>query len=280
VSFEHELLESLQSHKLSFKVPVFLKNLRDGRTHITLKSGAECCVCELIPGALPKTKGARQIGAASGELCTTLAKLPPMKSPCPTPPYYDLYAVHHAMSRERFLKEMQTEQFAGVRKWIDTLVEETQDIDRKVNGEYQLKNLPRQLIHGDLHYDNVLSDDNGVTGLLDFEFAAYDWRAMELAICLSKYAGEANALEIFADFADGFCEKGLLTRTEVEAIPDLIILRVLSNVVYFVGRAVAGEDSIDSLVRRAETYSNRVAWLKANRDSIVELIDKRMSKHY
>jgi Ser/Thr protein kinase RdoA (MazF antagonist) len=25
-----------------------------------------------------------------------------------------------------------------------------------------------------------------VSGLLDFEFCAFDWRAMELAICLSK----------------------------------------------------------------------------------------------
>ena len=280
VNFEHEVLESLQAHKLSFKVPVFLKNLRDGRSHMPLANGAESCVCELIPGALPKTKGARQIGEASGELCSTLAKLPVMKSPCPTPPYYDLYAVHHAMSREKFLQEMQTEQFAGVRQWADVLVKEILEIDDLVNGEYQRRDLPRQLIHGDLHYDNILCDDSGVTGLLDFEFAAYDWRAMELAICLSKYAGEANALEIFTDFVDGFGVKGVLTRPEVEAIPDLIILRVLSNVVYFVGRAVAGEDSMDSLIKRAETYSKRVAWLKSNRGVIVDLIDARMSKNY
>lgn len=41
---------------------------------------------------------------------------------------------------------------------------------------------PKQLIHGDLHYDNVLVDDEKVSGLLDFEFAAFDWRAMELAV--------------------------------------------------------------------------------------------------
>ena len=43
-----------------------------------------------------------------------------------------------------------------------------------------------QLIHGDLHYDNVLVENGKVTGLLDFEFCASDWRAMELAVCLSK----------------------------------------------------------------------------------------------
>ena len=39
-----------------------------------------------------------------------------------------------------------------------------------------------------IHYMyTVLCEDGRVTGLLDFEFAAYDWRAMELAVCLSKY---------------------------------------------------------------------------------------------
>jgi Ser/Thr protein kinase RdoA (MazF antagonist) len=37
-----------------------------------------------------------------------------------------------------------------------------------------------------LHYDNVLVENGKVTGLLDFEFCAHDWRAMELAVCLSK----------------------------------------------------------------------------------------------
>ena len=35
-----------------------------------------------------------------------------------------------------------------------------------------------------------------VSGVLDFEFAAYDWRAMELAVCLSKYAAEDKPLEL------------------------------------------------------------------------------------
>ena len=64
----------------------------------------------------------------------------------------------------------------------------------------RIQGLPSQLIHGDLHYDNVLVNDGKVSGLLDFEFAMYDWRAMELAICLSKYAGEEDAFKYFEEF--------------------------------------------------------------------------------
>ncbi len=33
----------------------------------------------------------------------------------------------------------------------------------------------------------MLVEGDVVTGLLDFEFCAYDWRAMELAVALSKW---------------------------------------------------------------------------------------------
>jgi Ser/Thr protein kinase RdoA (MazF antagonist) len=42
----------------------------------------------------------------------------------------------------------------------------------------------------------VLVQDGKVTGLLDFEFSAIDYRAMELAVCLSKYAGEPEAMQV------------------------------------------------------------------------------------
>ena len=38
--------------------------------------------------------------------------------------------------------------------------------------------LPIQLIHADLHYDNVLVDGDRVSGLLDFEFSVHDWRGI------------------------------------------------------------------------------------------------------
>ena len=56
------------------------------------------------------------------------------------------------------------------------------------------------MIHGDMHYDNVLVYEGKVSGLLDFEFCAWDFRAMELAICLSKYASESDANDLLVSF--------------------------------------------------------------------------------
>ena len=148
-------------------------------------------------------------------------------------------------------------------------------MDKKIESTYEA--LPTQLIHGDLHQDNILVKDNKVTGCLDFEFAMYDYRAMEIAICLSKYAGEEKALEYFEEFISGYAETGVLTAAEAEAVPDLINLRVLSNVVYFVGRAIAKEDSIESLTSRIENYTGRIKWQNDNADAVINMIKSKMT---
>jgi hypothetical protein len=55
-----------------------------------------------------------------------------------------------------------------------------------------------------------------------------------------------------------------VTDEEIEWLPTLIKLRVLETVVYFVARAVSGEDDISQLALRAENYAKRVTWIEDN----------------
>ena len=107
----------------------------------------------------------------------------------------------------------------NLRPFADFMRDYVLEMDEKIEGEY--KGLPEQLIHGDMHYDNILVDKTAgkVTGILDFEFVMYDWRAMELAICLSKYAGEEGALRYFEDFISGYSKTAPMTEKEAEAVP-------------------------------------------------------------
>jgi Ser/Thr protein kinase RdoA (MazF antagonist) len=52
--------------------------------------------------------------------------------------------------------------------------------------------LAKQVIHGDLHFLNVMVEGDKVSGLLDFEFCVYDWRVMELAVALVRDAGRGG----------------------------------------------------------------------------------------
>lgn len=298
VKFEHTVLQKLQEmegSRFSFQVPNFLTALKDYSststttsngssselppTMVQLSNGSQACMCTLIPGQLPKLSCARDIGRACGELNTALARLTPHISPslCNCAPYADMYKVHHAITPENFLATMQSSAFDHVRDTATRMTQETLDIIERCQNKYKTS-LPTQLIHGDLHYDNVLvnKEEEKVTGLLDFEFCSFDWRALEMAISLSKYAGEEpDAMPYFDDFIDGYSETGTLTLEEARAIPDLINLRILSNVVYFCGRSVAGEDDISSLTTRIENYEKRVNWIKEHGDQIVtRIIDK------
>lgn len=232
VRFEHAIMKQLQRKSLSFQTPKALPTLHDPElTHTLLSSGDEACVFEVIPGTLPKLQAVTAIGRACGELHTAMGEIQISREDCEQPPYYQLFAVHHAINRDLFYETIHSTAFDGARPAIDRLVQHVRDLEQRLDL-FQSKHLPEQLIHGDLHYDNVLinTEDGTVTGLLDFEYCGFDWRAMELAVCLSKYAGEPDPFQYFEPFVMGYGQTATLSPDEIDSIPDLMILRIISNV--------------------------------------------------
>lgn len=274
VAFEHDLLLQLGRQPLSFQVPRALPALGSGARHVKLSSGDDACVFEIIPGSLAKTTGPREVGRATGELCTAMGRLDMggRETEAPVAPYYDVFRVHHSLDREGFYRQVvENPGFDVCRADIDSLASGIRAIEPKL-AAYQRLGLPTQLIHGDLHYDNVLVEGDRVSGLLDFEFTAWDWRAMELAVALSKYVGEDDPLPLIEEFVGGYAIDGQLNEQEASIMPDLINLRIFSNVVYFTGRAYAGEDGLESLTSRVPSYAKRVRWVNANRRAIVDAV--------
>ncbi len=101
IVFEHEVLFLLSAeNKFPFKIPTpYLSTSRTVFVQLTPELYAT--LWEVIEGSLPKLRLVEEIGAASGLLSDALVKLTDKIDPtkCPTPPYYDLYAVHHAVNR-------------------------------------------------------------------------------------------------------------------------------------------------------------------------------------
>lgn len=280
VEYEHAILNAIDRTSLPFQVPKYILS-KNGNSMELLKSGTQCCMCERIPGVLPKNSDPKPLGRATGQLMAAMSKIQLDVSP-PIAPYYRVYDVHKGIGgdKTKFYEYCKGSQFDQCRNGIETLCNTLQSIDTVID-EYLAADpmhFPQHIIHGDLHYDNVLTDKTTgeVTGLLDFEFCTIDWRAMEVAVCLSKYVGEGDPYPLVESFIDGFCGSGLLTEQECRAIPDLINLRVLSNCVYFVGRAISGQDNISSLTSRADMYAQRVLWVNENKHRISECILSRM----
>ncbi|GBF97428.1 hypothetical protein Rsub_09594 [Raphidocelis subcapitata] len=275
VDFEHAVLQQLGQQRLSFAVPRAKPSLRDGKPHVVLSSGDAACVFEIIQGDLAKTTAPREVGRATGELCTAMGRvdLGGREAQAPVPPYYDVFHVHHAMDRDLFYKQVaENPGFSVCRGSIDYLTEGVRRLEPLLAKGRDL-GLPVQLIHGDLHYDNVMVLGDSVSGLLDFEFVAYDWRVMELAVALSKYVSEDDPLPLIREFVAGYIAGGgQVSDDEIELLPDCINLRMFSNTIYFTGRAYAGEDGLESLTSRADAYAKRVRWVEANRARMVETV--------
>jgi len=256
-----------------------LPSVGDSFSHVLLSNGAEASVFQLIPGELPKLKYTEEIGKAAGELLTAMSDIK-IDVTSPNPMYRDLFKAHHATTRENFFAETSRPVFDSCREAQDYLNQEIRDIEAKIDI-FKTLNLPKQWIHADLHYDNCLVLDGRVTGILDFEFCVEDWRVCELAVCLSKYAGEKNAMQYFEPFVNGFvqhCQPH--SQKEIDIVADLIILRILSNVVYFVGRAIAKEDGIEALTTRATNYAGRIKWIHQNRKEITDMIAKKFENKF
>ncbi len=87
-------------------------------------------------------------------------------SECPTPPYYDLYAVHHATTRDIFFASARSPLCDVAREAVEALLGEIERIEEEIQV-YHTLSLPKILVHGDLHYDNVLTSDEEVTGNIE-----------------------------------------------------------------------------------------------------------------
>ena len=280
VAYEHEVLRQLaeRAASLPFEIPTLVTALpASGRgTSARLASGAHACMFRTIRGGAAPLSAARAIGAATAQLVDAMATIVvPPELGSPNPLYRNPWEAHHTVTRDAFLALVASDPaFVSVRSDMDFLVREIERAEVLISEILASGDLPEQQLHADLHFDNVLCDGDVVTGVLDLEFSAFDWRAMEAGVGLSKFCGLTNPEPHVRAFVEGYGSAGgRLTRREIELMPDLIILRILSNVIYFGGRALAGEDTVEPLSGRAHIYAARIRWLHDNRAWLVGVLD-------
>jgi homoserine kinase type II len=332
VAWEHLVLRNLNAAarrnddgsvaELGFSFPTPRPNRTAGdQTYQVLSTGAASCVFEYIPGSLAKTVSPAAVGAASGTTSALLAHITQpllceldsgiaQRSDLPAP-YHKLWDVHHAIdSRTVFLEVIakhaslwfsgcSLESSAAFQTLVTKILALDNDIQHQLQSNGEMINNEHHvthLIHGDLHYDNVLVHDDSeashekgqqcrVSAVLDFEFVSLEWRIMELAICLSKYLSEAEedilpmyCVPFIKAFVHAYAEMRralaaeraqevydklnfAFSSFECSHFVDCIALRILSNVVFFVGRAVSGEDVVEGLTSRVVPYARRLQWL-------------------
>jgi len=238
VLYEHAVLAALHAKaaSLPFEIPTplvrkpharslsdVLRRVEDHTqtTFTILKSGAAACIFKLIPGGPAPLTAAHNIGIATAQLVHALADvvIPPAIKPV-NPLYRNLFEAHHLITRDLFYERVAGADFDSVRKAMDSLLGRFADAESLIEVLQSGGGLPQQVINADLHFDNVLCEGDQVSGLLDFEFAAYEWRVMECVVGLSKYAGLAGPMTHMMEYMEGYAAGGgHLTQREAELIP-------------------------------------------------------------
>src|SRR5207248_943182 len=111
--------------------------------------------------------------------------------------------------------------------------------------------LPRQIIHSDFGTGNVLARGGRVTGVLDFEFAAPDLRAMDWAVGLLHSAlmgvPPARLWENLDAYGRGYAGRLRLLPAEARALPALLRLRRVVSLIHRAGRWRQGVASAEEV---------------------------------
>lgn len=142
-----------------------------------------------------------------------------------------LGAMHRALEdydggRENSMGHRHWRSIAGAAGYLDAVLpglQATVDDELAYLDAHWPTGLPMHVIHADLFPDNVLMLGDRVTGLIDFYFAATDFRAYDLVITHASWAFSADGkycdLARAAALMRGYAREIRLSDAEVAALP-------------------------------------------------------------
>jgi len=244
IRFEHELLRRLIEANLPFRVPQPLSTMRGDTVAVDVDSARQCALFRRIPGETLDDGDPQTVARAAeafARLDATLAGIE--RTDLPSPMFTgELRALHPAISDFDQLDELLGEQGRE-------MVERADENARPIYAS-----LPTQLIHGDFAFGNVLARGGRVRGIVDFEHAGRDVRAMELAAGVSSAIVREKSESLWRPVLRGYLGTLRLDPVELGALPALVALHWAVILVWWAGRSLDGRpfpDGLPALVARA-----------------------------
>jgi homoserine kinase type II len=264
---EHDLLARVALQELPFQVPMPIKT-EDGDTLAVLETTGGPRLAALfarIPGepATIDVANAHLAGRALAQLDLAFGRLDlPVRSPA------TIRDVHPLVPDPfEAIDELDLGDRAGqVRALIDQ-VDSTHDA---IAGS-----LPRQIVHGDFAFINVLVDDGKVTGMLDFEFAGADLRAADLACAMyitTVRGGDEGRWRLLEALAAGYRRSLPLDPIEAAAIPDLMRRRSAFGLIHWIGRYRQGIATKQEPLDRVGRAAMLDGWLEVNAARVAAVV--------
>lgn len=275
VMYEHAILNSLSIHKQDFVYPQLIHTLDD--TTFTYYEGKIGALFSYQEGSNVGPMGPSQylqLGQKAGQLTFALARIKVPLVPV-YPPYYRLDLAYPEVTPADFIRFLQQPEssFQALEQETKEIAAEIEHLFNKIN---RVGHLPHQLVHGDLNASNILVNEEGdITTILDFEFATWDLRVMELAVPLSDLISgiilvndtpEAEKMmwNNLNSLISGYASEVSLLQEEKDMIPSLVLLRRADVVMHFLNRYYKGIDTADVVRWQLQELVSCVRWLELN----------------
>jgi len=266
IHYEHAVITALQTVALPFAVPAPVYT-NTGATLAHVSDGVGNAFATLTPfvastGVSPDDSAqAAALGRTLAQLTHALASVTvETNTNCqPYAPYARLASTHPRVL-DPLVAIARLALPHGERKRLIAILERLDDSVSRL-----ATHLPRQIMHRDYNFTNVLMRGDTVVAVLDFEFAGPDMRAMDFAEKLAWHlidffgAGtEWGGMEAF-----GHSYAALLRHTDAEiaALPTLCMLRSVSALIYTIGRHSAdgvSPEPVYQSVRRVLQMEDRL----------------------
>jgi homoserine kinase type II len=273
--YEFAVLEQLAQVRLPFAVPAPIPT-RTGEAFVIWsqsKPDRLAALFPLIPGRPPRLGDPSEAflsGVALGQLDKALAKVSLPTELVPLGSYGELLTgpqSHKLIGDAIGQLSLETRQRRALER-IFTRLRET------VPGLYA--NLPRQTIHGDIARSNLLVEAGRVTGVLDFEFAGWDLRALDLACGLRSLGSELwdadEVWPVLRALICGYLQEIALTPAEIQAVPTLLRLSHAAIVLHRFERFQKGLADEAAVTARAQAMLDRDIWLQGHGGELVAIL--------
>ncbi|GCE09717.1 phosphotransferase enzyme family protein [Dictyobacter aurantiacus] len=156
-----------------------------------------------------------------------------------------------------------------IRKMQDILIAHQDSV------EELYESLPQQLLHRDLDTSNILFDEQEhVTAVLDFEFAARDIRALDLSVSLTWWPvsrlGTGNEWEIIDSLGRSYMDVLPLEEDELRAIPAMMRMRQFASLQHRIGRYQDGLETDAAIQDNIAFALWRLDWLESQQETLIE----------
>ena len=254
IRFEHEILRKLATAELTFRVPKPLETGAGDTIAIEVDSARQAALYRRIEGEHlddDDTAGVARAAAAFASLDMALESID--RTDIVAPAFSgDLRAVHPAITDLAQIEEIVGP--AG-RDFVEAAGENAMAIYRS---------LPMQLIHGDFAFGNVLVRAGRVRGVLDFEYAGRNVRALELGGMLRNVLAKGHREQLWRPVLQGYLKTLALDPAEIAALPALVVFQAAIILVWLAGRIVDGDSPPQNIAQNLEQALSIRDWLVLN----------------